>query len=67
MCVLTVLFCTRGYLTVSGDIFGHPYWRGKAQRLLLVIAYGEGCRFVIFEEDLASGPGTRLDHSRAFV
>ena len=23
--------------------------------------------FVISEEDLASGPGTRLDHSRAFV
>ena len=44
MCVLTVLFCTRGYLTVSGDIFGHPYWRGKEQRLLLVIAYGRGCQ-----------------------
>ena len=24
-------------------------------------------RFVISEEDLASGPGTRLDHSRTFV
>ena len=24
-------------------------------------------RFVISEEDLASRPGTRLDHSRAFV
>ena len=24
-------------------------------------------RFVICEEDSASGPGTRLDHSRAFV
>ena len=23
--------------------------------------------FIISEEDLASGPGTRLDHSRAFV
>ena len=23
--------------------------------------------FVISKEDLASGPGTRLDHSRAFV
>ena len=23
--------------------------------------------FMISEEDLASGPGTRLDHSRAFV
>ena len=24
-------------------------------------------RFMISEEDLALGPGTRLDHSRAFV
>ena len=24
-------------------------------------------RFMISEEDLASGPGTRLDHSRTFV
>ena len=24
-------------------------------------------RFIISEEDLASGPGTKLDHSRAFV
>ena len=32
-----------------------------------MIAYGEGCRihvgFMISEEDLASGPGTRLDHA----
>ena len=26
-----------------------------------------GVRFVISEEDLASGSGTRLGHSRAFV
>ena len=33
-----------------------------------VIAYSERlCRFMISEEDLASGPGIRLDHSRAFV
>ena len=31
-----------------------------------VIAYGEHVGFVI-SEDLAWGPGTRLDHSRAFV
>ena len=30
-----------------------------------VIAYSVG--FLISEEDLALGPGTRLDHSRAFV
>ena len=34
----------------------------------LVIAYGEQCWIHISkEEHLASGPGTRLDHSRAFV
>ena len=32
-----------------------------------MIAYGEHVRFVISGEDLAWGPGTRLDHSRAFV
>ena len=35
---------------------------------MTLIAYGEGCRihvgFMISEEDLASGSGTRLDHSK---
>ena len=39
----------------------------RALRIYLVlIAYSDG--FVISKEEaLASGPGTRLDHSRAFV
>ena len=32
-----------------------------------MIAYGNGVRFMISKEDLTSGPGTRLDHSRTFV
>ena len=32
---------------------------------VMVIAYG--VRFESSEEDLASGPGTRLGHSRAFM
>ena len=32
-----------------------------------MIAMVNSVRFVISEEDLALGPGTRLDHSRAFV
>ena len=37
---------------------------------MTLIAYGEGCGihvgFMISEEDLASGSGTRLDHAELF-
>ena len=34
----------------------------------MLIAYGEQCQIVISKDkDLALGPGTSLDHSRAFV
>ena len=32
-----------------------------------IIAYVNGVSFVISKEDFASGPGTRLDHSKAFL
>ena len=37
--------------------------RQACKRWLMV----NGVRFLISKEDSASGPGTRLDHSRAFV
>ena len=40
------------------------YWKGQP---FLLIAYGNGVRFMISKEDLTLGPGTRLDHSRTSV
>lgn len=34
---------------------------------VVMIAYGNDVRFMISEEDLASGSRTRLDHARPFV
>ena len=41
--------------------------RGDSLRSIQLIASVKDVRFMISKEDLASGPGTRLDHSRAFV
>ena len=35
--------------------------------VIILRAYGECVGFMISKEDLASGPGTMLDHSRAFA
>ena len=37
------------------------------QNVVYLIAMVKSVGFVISEEDLAPGPGTRLDHARAFV
>ena len=41
----------------------HP----KAEYTFFLTVYVDNLGFVISEEDLASGPGTGLDHSTAFV
>ena len=43
------------------------FWIFQATEIVGMIAYGEGCWIMICEEDLALGPGARLDHSRDFV
>ena len=50
------------HLTAHGQGNLHVLFYVRVQ-IALVNSVG----FVISEEDLASGPGTRLDHSRAFV
>ena len=41
--------------------------QNKTCKSWLVVATAYSVGFMISEEDLASGPATRLDHSRAFV
>ena len=45
-------------------LLAFPQDPGQAPKM---IAYVNGVSLVISEEDFASGPGTRLDHSKAFL
>ena len=44
-----------------------PIYFHEGMGLDAIYSYMRDISFVISEEDLASGPGTRLDHSRTFV
>ena len=57
-------FLITNLLSVYVDLL---FWIFRETEIVVMIAYGEGCWIVISEEDLALGPGTRIDHSRAFV
>ena len=63
-----LIFCEKcpGYF--HRDCITFVDFKGSINTLtiLILIAYGERVGFVISKEYLASGPGTRLDHSRAF-